>query len=436
MPLQPKDYILNVPDPNEGLRQNLQFGLGLAQVQQNRDELALKQQQEQQKQATAVSLQEELAQLAANPSPQAVVQTMLRRPELAEKLKPGLDALDANERKARVAPLSQAYAAILNGAPDVALGVLKTQETAYRNSGRAQDADGIGALVKQIQTNPGAGAVPVAATLALEMGLDKFTESFGKFAKLPDEMRQGTAAANKAVSDAMRSGVQAAFEERQQRADLDTKAASADSSRASAEASRDAVADRAAQRDLNERKFALEEKKFEAEKNKALVEAKKVSPQIFKEVATEYKAAEAARKTATEADSVADAYAKHVTGFGASGLGADIAEYWKRVRGTQNDVTKARIGYEKIVGAFIKESRPPGSGVMTDQDYAVARQAYPPANGNPALIVSTLREIAQKRRDDAKANLIKAAAVRSGVYGMTPEQLDAREAELLAKENE
>ena len=59
-----------------------------------------------------------------------------------------------------------------------------------------------------------------------------------------------------------------------------------------------------------------------------------------------------------------------------------------------------------------------------------------PHTANPALIVTTLRDIANREREEAAAGLARASAAKAGVYGMTNEQLSAREAELAAREGE
>jgi hypothetical protein len=92
--------------------------------------------------------------------------------------------------------------------------------------------------------------------------------------------------------------------------------------------------------------------------------------------------------------------------------------------------------YERIIARLIKEDRPPGSGVMTDQDYTVARAVYPPNTGNPEQIATLLRDLAKRRRDGAKTDLARASAAKTGVSGMTTEQLRALNAELLAEEGE
>lgn len=458
MPLrQPINYMIDVPDPTDAIQKNLQFATGLMGVQQGMVRAQQQQQvfdQAQQKHADEQAFKEAFSALSLNPTAADVVALTRRFPSQSGVLKAEWDKLEQSERKARVGPLSNAYAAFLNNAPKIALDSLETLKTAYANTpGRERDAAGLSKIIDLGKSNPGAAAALIASNLAVEGDPDKFVETFSKFTTLADEKRQGAAAADKAASDATTAAAQADYAARQQAATLAQTNAATDSSRATAESARASAA-----------------------------EARSKISQLPESVQKDYTAAvKGIQEDRSKVSDMGD-LAKELEGLAGEGRWVDkgapgwFNEQLKDVAGWQNKLSRINQKYLAAVSADIKAKARPGDQ-MTDADLKVAMQAYPSVNSNPVLKAQTIRDLEQDRKaglvmklttagflqkngsfnpatkaftvqgvnvkpGDTFDSVVQAVAAKSGspvpaatraassVANMTAEQLDAREAEL------
>jgi len=166
---QPFDYRLNLPNPVQGL-------LGAIQLAQGATQLQSQQHANQQ----AEQLRAELASLSAQPTPQGVVQMMLKYPQLSEAYKPILAEIGDQQRQARVDQASQVYAALIAGRPEIAQNLLSEQVEAYHNSGMEDEAKKAEDISELVRLAPEAAATSAGLFLSAAMGPKKFAETFAK----------------------------------------------------------------------------------------------------------------------------------------------------------------------------------------------------------------------------------------------------------------
>jgi hypothetical protein len=239
--MQPFDYTLNVPDPAQSFQQGVQSVYGLRQAgrQEQMSEMALqdaiaKRQQMAEdrasQQAAAQQLAADLAQLHADPNPRAIVQTMVKYPQLSEQLKRAYDAESEEDKRLRLTQATNLYAALQSGRMDIAKSMLQEQSDAYFNAGRQQEAAGVDAMIQMLDADPNAAQSTAAMYLASAMGPDKFGETFAKLgaearaAELqPDVVKQTKAEAGRAESEAAISAAKAKFAESDAALELEKK---------------------------------------------------------------------------------------------------------------------------------------------------------------------------------------------------------------------
>lgn len=220
---QPSSYIMDVRNPFEQSLAGVQQALQISGAMRERDFMdqrsKLLQAQEAAAGAEANTKQAELARqqafqadvgaIAANPTPSALASLMVKYPDVAEKLKTSYNALNEEQRNAKVGQASQVYAALRAGKPDIAQNLLSTQIDALRNSGMEQDAKNLQTLSDLIKVSPETATTSTGLFLASAMGADKFTENFSKLenerraqAKEGAELSEAQAKAQKAATEA------------------------------------------------------------------------------------------------------------------------------------------------------------------------------------------------------------------------------------------
>jgi hypothetical protein len=353
MPLQnPANYMLQLPDPTKVATDQLKLALGIrdslrsdqlvaSQVQEN----VAQAQQAQAKMTAQQRMQEGLAALAQNPTVANVRRTMLLYPEIGEHYKTALESLTAEDRSGRIKLLGQAHAAQVQGALPAALKLFGDARAAYQNSGMAQDAAGIQQIMDLSSSNPNAARGMAASMLAAELGPDKYAETYGKFEKLPDELREGAAKATTAQVDAAFAAPKALLDMQKTRGEI-------------AKQGRDAAGDTG----------------LTAPGQKAVNDA----------VAN----AEADASIAEKARNLRAAIEKERKSWPA-GIGGSLSQRIRAAGGTQSRVDGLTEMYQGFINSLVRaELR--GQGVQTDADYANAAKAYPSANGDADRILDLL----------------------------------------------
>ncbi|EML1065936.1 hypothetical protein RGH81_002319 [Acinetobacter nosocomialis] len=180
--VQPINYMLDVANPVQTTLQGFNGGLQLGVAYADRQR-ALK--QAEQEQLAKQQMQQDLSNLATNPSYEGFTNVMTKYPQLSENLKRAYETMDDGQRKNTLSLASQSYAALANNQPDIAKQVLGDAATAYENSGNKKDAGVLRGYIKMIENNPSAARTSIGMLMA-STNPDKFAEIYGK---LGDEQR-------------------------------------------------------------------------------------------------------------------------------------------------------------------------------------------------------------------------------------------------------
>lgn len=204
--MDPIDYsstFNNIPSPNQAFMQGVQGGAAMQQLQVQQQQAAAGQQRK-------VQMQADMSALSQNPTTQAIGAMSIKYPELSEQFKRSFDMVDPAQKQSRLDHATQVYAALHNGAPDVAQQLLGDQAAAARNSGNeaeAQHADTMAALVKE---HPQFAQTTAGLMLSSALGPDKFAAAFPAIGGEQRAEQQAPADLMKKQADARKAGADAA----------------------------------------------------------------------------------------------------------------------------------------------------------------------------------------------------------------------------------
>lgn len=413
MPLQaPINYLVDIPDPTEAIRKNLETATGLIGAQQRGQALDAEAQlnqakatAEQQKASQAQALQANLALVAANPTPDAIARLSILHPEIGEKLKAGYDMLDANDQKAQLSLAQKLHAAMLNGAPDVAQRLALDSATANENSGNAPRAAQLRSLAGQIQQNPKIANLSIGSLLSTVQGADKYLANFGKFSTLEADRLKAESDAAAAGSDATKKAADAKYADRIQAAGADKAEADAGlagttanvAKRTALQKAEGEIAQQEATRantysEITKRGVdaALSEREFALKKTKEDREAADLPPEVRKEVNAHAAAADEAESAATKAGNLAAMFEKVGSGVGSSGASARVIEGLKRIWGSENGYSAMLKQFEQLRNeATLAQLK--GLGRITEKEIEMVQRGLPEATASPAVVAPYLR---------------------------------------------
>jgi hypothetical protein len=229
----PINYAVDVQSPFEAVLSGFKIGTAGAEAQAKAQ--ALEQ---------AKTAQTELAALFKNPKATATdyakVAAFLPKDQ-AESVRKSFDMMSAEQQQSSLRNAGQVYSAVKSGQIDIAKNLLKEQATAYRNSGREQDAKAAENSLQLIELNPtGAQATIGVMTSILPGGkdlldnVDKALSTIREESKAPSALLEARAKADKAVADA--TTAQATAGNAAEKATADAAKAMADAQKAQVEA--------------------------------------------------------------------------------------------------------------------------------------------------------------------------------------------------------
>lgn len=202
--VSPLNYIIDTPDPLSAVMDGFEAGTAIrrqpllerreaedrARLQveraqsdtlfgQQQDDRAAAQAAAQQQQAEAQQMRADMEALRENPNATAADFTRLaiRYPQIGEELRANWDIMDASNKDSTFRSLSEIYAAITSGNPDVAETLLSDRAEAMRNSGRADEAAKTEVMIEVLRADPNAAEVSIGLAMA-SVNPDKFTETF------------------------------------------------------------------------------------------------------------------------------------------------------------------------------------------------------------------------------------------------------------------
>lgn len=181
--IDPRSYTIDLPNYANTAMQGFQQGAQVMGYFQDRERAAQQAEIERQK---AQQMQEDLSDLANNPTPENYTKYMTLYPQLSEQFKRGYDTMtdSANKRSTKTAV---EVSTLLNAGDTVgAKQTLERMATAYENAGDVGQAQSNRALAKLVETNP--GLAKASAFMIAGQGLDG--DQFAEFmTKLGTEKR-------------------------------------------------------------------------------------------------------------------------------------------------------------------------------------------------------------------------------------------------------
>lgn len=158
---QPFDYRIQVQNPMEAALSGLRLGAGIQEMRDARAAAMAKAEADRQ-------FQESYQSVLANPNAtgEDYGRLVAMRPDLQQSIAKSWEMRDESSRKADLQSTQKAYFAAMNGDPQTAANVLLENATAYRNSGREEDAKRMEAAADSIAANPAQAKATMGLFLA------------------------------------------------------------------------------------------------------------------------------------------------------------------------------------------------------------------------------------------------------------------------------
>lgn len=387
----PLDYsgaFADTPSPLAAFTQGLQGG---AMVRQVNAQQAQQQTQAQQQQA----MRADLSALSQNPTAQAIGQMSIKYPQLSEGFKRSFDMLSPAQQQSKLDSAGPVHAAVLAGEYGVASKQLREHADALENSGNAQEAQQTRAMADLVDQHPETAKLTTGLLLAQAMGPDKYAAAFGSIGKESRDAEQAPADLNKKNADARKAGAEA-----------DVAAGTVpDLIAAPALKNRD-VEDQIKDRS---KRFALDQDKFETETKIKLTELKDkfgMLPEfVVKDQSAAVTSAIAAQQSAGRMTELADKIDSMDISSGSYAKGKELL---KRLTGNQNEITRIRAEYSRIVTPAAMEAyKKNASGSTSDKDIETAMLGVPGDTAEPSTMASFLRGAAKLQRYESVLNNAK-----------------------------
>ena len=380
----PINYNIDIQTPFQAAMQGYQAG---AAIRDDRQKQALMQQQAAQQQQMSADLRA----LSANPNATGADYAAMttRYPQLSEQLTKSWNMLNDQQKQNNLNTGTQVYAAVSSGRPDIASEVLTRQAAAKRNSGDERGAAQDEAMAKMLVEHPEIGRNMVGLGLSAIMGPEKFASTFGS---LGEEQRK-----------------QQAFptEQRTKAAEASIKETEAGYAPQKAEADIANVKDQIADRT---RRFSLDQDKLASEVQLKLTEMRQKNGEIPEYVAKGISEATtdamASEQSAARMVQLADSLEKEGGGYG---MASTAGEWLKGATGNQNEMTRLRAEYNRIVTpAAMSAYKRVASGSTSDRDIDTAMKGVPKDTADAKEMASFLRGVAKLQQYDAVVNNAKA----------------------------
>lgn len=214
---QPYDYSVNAPQPNlDAFNSGLTMANNIVGIQ---DAAAKREALKQKSMADAVAaekMRDDLGELAKNPTTRAIAGMAINYPHLSEPLDRVYKMQDETQKKDALSRASQVYSTLLAGDTEAATSLLTDHIKQYKEAGLdqdAKDAEVMLGLVKSGKPGQNAVLVPAGVYLAKVMGVDKFTEAFGKIEDNRREANLEPSKLSKQEAEAKTAAVAANFAE-------------------------------------------------------------------------------------------------------------------------------------------------------------------------------------------------------------------------------
>lgn len=310
-------------------------------------------------------------------------------PQLKDQLKQSWDMKNTAQQESNLRDMGQAYSAVVAGRPDLAVQMMQQRADAMEKAGaNPRDVQALRTNAQVIQTNPDMGRTTMGMMLANLPGGDKVltgVTSAGAEARA-QENAPAILAKNQATA-----GIEQT-ENVNRPAKLQAEIGNTTSQ-------------------INERaqRLGLDQDKFRSELQFKLAELKQKAGELPEDVRKDL-------NTATTDAIASDQSAQKMLGLasdlekegGGYGSFSTAGEWLKNKTGNQNEMTRLRSEYSRIVTpAAMTAYKKMASGSTSDKDIETAMVGVPPANADSALMASFLRGAAKLQMYDSALNNAK-----------------------------
>jgi hypothetical protein len=394
--MDPINYSIDVQTPIQAAAQGYQLGAGIRddQFKQQQQQAALAQQQQQGK---------VILGLVNNPNAGAAdyANAALLVPGMKDQINQAWTTKNTAQQQSHLSDFTQWAAAIQQGQPEVASAAMRARADAIENTtGKpTQESQSYRRQADVIDAHPEFGGFMLKALLAGqgEQG-QKVVDQLAQMKRAPDVDRKTTAEADSAEAKA-----------------------AVDATTVPDQVKAAALKNKDTQSQIDDRanRFALDKDKLQSETQAKVLELQDklgTLPEfVAKDVssaATDSIAAQQSAARMTDLAARIDALDK--SGDLSSGVTAKAREAIKRVSGNQNEITRLRSEYSRIVTpAAMAAYKTVASGSTSDKDIETAMTGVPSDTADPATMASFLRGAAKLQVYDSVLNNAKSEWLQS-----------------------
>ena len=387
--MQPYNYTIQTQNPFESAVSGLKLGMGLQDMQAQRQAQALKLQQEQQAMLHQQELQSRMQALMTNPNPTVKDYTnlaMLLPQKEAASMRANWEALSKDRQTKDLQSAGQVMAAFQSGAPEIGLQILRERADAAKNSGDTEQAKALETWAKMAEINPGAVTKSIGLMVAQLPGGEKVIESLGKIGTETRAQELHPTAVRKAGAEATTAEVGAEFAKPQALAELEA-------SKWNVKNLQNQINVRGAQLNLDRQRLATDTQLKIAELGQKAAELPAGAQKLVNDAAV---TAAAAKQQAAGMNDLSSRIMSIGTSWGAAG---SASEWLKKVGGMQGGVTELRQEYTRLRNSAAVGSLPPGPA--TDKDIQMVLEGFPPSTASPEVLSRFLRGMAKLKDIEA-----------------------------------
>ncbi len=377
--MDPINYNLHVQSPFESALQGYQAGAAIRndQTAQQQQQLAIQQQQQQAK---------VIQSLVSNPDASAddYANAALLVPGMKDNFKQAWETKSTQQQQNDLGHVSQVFAALKSGQPDIAFQLLSNRAQALRNSGNDQDAQNADVMAKMVKEHPDFATSLIGMKLASIPGGDKVITNARTLAMTPADVRKAEADATTAEVTADNAPLSAQIQNRNLLSQ---------------------ISERADRLDLDRDKLTSDVQMKLAELGQKTGELPEYVSKAVTDATTDSIASDQSAGRMLDLASKID---QNAAALG-SGVTAKAGEIWKRAFGDQNELTRIRSEYNRIVTpAAMAAYKKVASGSTSDKDIETAMTGVPADTSDPATMASFLRGAAKLQVYDSVINNAKA----------------------------
>lgn len=395
--------MLDVVNPFQAATQGFNSGL---QISNNIDVLKANRAEEERKQQAALQqqqMQQDLLNFSQNPNKTAedYANIITRYPSLAEPYQKAWGMLDDGRKQQTLSTASQVFAALSNGASDVAKQIIDKEALAFENSGMKREAFNMRNISKMIDSNPEAAKSSIGFLMSTA-NPDQFKDVLSTIGSegRANEMQPYQIDKIKAETES-------------QKVDNAWKGPLNQASISNIESQ---VQERAARLGLDRDKFISEtqiriEELGRSKTNLTPATIDRINNYIADSV-TSNEAAGSLNDLAGKLDSLGGGYGRF----------SNLAEWWARSTGNQDAMSQARQEYVRLRNSEVIKNLPPGAA--SDKDIEILMNGFPPENADSKYVASFIRGMAKANQRDAAYKQMQAEWMnQNGTLGASQQDL-------------